>query len=71
MEDEFDSLRKKSVRTSSVYEELEEEESGRPAIGAIISGFSPGQRLLLAVLLLLNVLALGFALLAMAGVIRF
>jgi hypothetical protein len=71
MEDEFDSLRKKSVRTSLVYEELEEEENGRPAIGEIINNFSPSQRLLLAVLLLLNVLALGFALLAMAGVIRF
>jgi hypothetical protein len=71
MEDEFESLRKKSVRTSSVYEELEEEESGRPGIGQMLNSFSPSQRLMLAVLLLLNVFAIGCALLAMIGVIRF
>jgi hypothetical protein len=74
MEDDFDELRKKSVRTSSVYEEFEDDdegEGGRPAVGELLRSFSPGQRLILALLLLLNVIAIGVALLVIAGVIRF
>ena len=71
MEDEFEELRKKSVRTSAVYEELEEEESSSSGFGQILGSFSPAQRLVLALLLLLNICAVGFAFLLIAGVVNF
>lgn len=58
-EDEFDRLREKTVRTSAVYDEMEYEEleAEEPRSG-FIGQFSPQQRLVLALLLLLDILAI-------------
>jgi hypothetical protein len=60
MEDEFESLRKKSTRSSTIYEEMD---AGGQATGlrGFVGGLTPGQRLLLSFLLFVNVLALGVA----------
>lgn len=58
-EDEFDRLREKTVRTSAVYDEMEYEElEAEETGGSFISQFSPQQRFILAVLLLLDILAI-------------
>lgn len=57
--DEFDQLRQKSVRTSAAYAEIDAEEAPR--------GFSPNQRLVVALLVLLNILIFGFAILLATG----
>ena len=70
MEDEFESLRQKSARTSSIYDELEEGEETSSG-GNFLSGFTPQQRLILAVLLLVDVIAVGIGLLVLTGRISF
>ncbi|HUS93914.1 MAG TPA: hypothetical protein VMZ24_01925 [Patescibacteria group bacterium] len=55
MDDELDSLREKSTRASSVYDDLEGEGESS---GGFLSKYSPSQRLLLALLLFLDVVAL-------------
>jgi hypothetical protein len=58
-EDEFDRLREKTVRTSAVYDEMEYEEvEAEESSGGFISQFSPTQRLILALLLLLDIAAI-------------
>jgi hypothetical protein len=60
MEDEFESLRKKSTRSSAIYEEME---TGGQAAGlrGLVNGLTPGQRFLLSFLLFINILALAGA----------
>lgn len=72
MEDEFESLRKKSTRSSTIYEEMEVEDGSEgSAFSQFIAGLTPGQRLLLSLLLFANVVMLGFACLVISGVINF
>jgi hypothetical protein len=60
MEDEFENLRKKSTRSSTIYEEMD---TGGQATGlrGFVAGLTPGQRLLLSFLLFVNILAIGVA----------
>jgi hypothetical protein len=60
MEDEFESLRKKSTRSSTIYEEME---TGGQAGGlrGFVGALRPGQRLLLSFLVFINILALAAA----------
>ena len=68
MDEELDSLREKSTRASSVYDDLEgEEESG----GGFLSKYSPSQRLLLALLIFLDVVALACLVLVIFGFLPF
>ena len=68
-EDEFDRLRQQTVRASSAYDDMTLEEESSGGGGLSLNQLTPGQRLVLAVLLLLNVLVGGLALLAVTGVI--
>lgn len=52
-EDEFDRLRRKSTRAEDIYDELDSPSSGGRG------GMTPIQWLIIAVLVLLNVIALG------------
>jgi hypothetical protein len=60
-EDEFESLRRKSARASTVYEEMEvaddDEVAPTSSSGGLLGRFTPVQGLILAFLLLLNVIA--------------
>jgi hypothetical protein len=73
MEDEFESLRKKSTRSSTIYEEMEADDGrgGSSSFTEFIGNLSPGQRFLLSLLLFLNILALGFGCLVITGIISF
>lgn len=66
-EDEFDQLRQRSARASTAYEDVEIEEGGGG--GFSLSLLTPGQRLVLAVLLLLNVIVIIIGVLAVAGIL--
>jgi hypothetical protein len=56
MDEELDNLREKSTRTSTIYDDLETEGEGA-ANGSGLSSLTPQQRLILAFLLFLNVIA--------------
>jgi hypothetical protein len=73
MEDEFESLRKKSTRSSTIYEEMEADDgrSGGGSLKEFINKLTPGQRLLLSLLIFLNTLALGFGCMVLTGIITF
>lgn len=64
VDDEWESLREKSTRTSDIYDDLYAEDSG---ITGAIRGFSPSQRLILGVLFLIDVIACACAALFIAG----
>ena len=68
-EDEFDRLRQKTTRTSAAYDDMEfeelEEEGGEGFFGQI----SPQQRLILALLLLLDIIVIAIGALVVVGVI--
>lgn len=57
-EAEFDQLRRKSARASAAHGEMREAE---PA------GWTPGQRLIIALLVLLNIIVIGFGVLVLTG----
>ena len=67
--DDFDRLRQQSARASSAYDDLTLEEETGSSGGFSLSAFTPGQRLVLAVLVFLNVVVGAIALLAVTGVI--
>ena len=67
IDDDLDSLREKSTRTSDVYDDLEAEDGG--GLSAAIRGFTPTQRLILALLIFIDVLACACAILFITGVI--
>lgn len=68
--DEFEELRQRSARAGTSYEDVELEEGNAGGSSAFsLNQFTPGQRMVLAVLLLLNVIVGGIAILAFAGVI--
>lgn len=70
-DDEFDKLRRKSARAGTMFDDMETDsefaatESGASAFS--LSNFSTGQRLILALLLLLDVLMIGFGILVWMG----
>ena len=65
MDEELDSLREKSTRASSVYDDLEGDEESS---GGFLSKYSGTQRLLLALLLLLDIVALSCLVLVIFGI---
>lgn len=70
-EDEFDALRQRSARVSSAYDDLSLEEEEGSGGGFSLEQFTPPQRLILALLVLLNVVVGVVAILALAGILRF
>lgn len=66
LDDELDSLRAKSTRSSDVYDNLNEDGGG---LSGTIRGFSASQRLILALLIFINVVAFACAALLFAGVL--
>jgi hypothetical protein len=69
-EDEFDRLRRKSARSETMDDDLafdEELPASSSDSGFSLSNFSSMQRLVLAILVLLDILAIGFALLVITG----
>ncbi len=69
MDDDLDSLREKTKRASSVYDDLEGEPESQGGLAATFGSFSPIQRLILIFLLFLNIGAFACAILVIAGVI--
>lgn len=70
IDDEFDQLRRKSARGETFDDELAEEEAfamDEGGTGFSLSNFSSGQRLILAVLVLLDILMIGFGILVVTG----
>lgn len=57
MDEELDNLREKSTRTSTIYDDLETSEGGASGGESGLAALTPQQRLILAFLLFLNVIA--------------
>ena len=68
-EDEFDRLRQKTTRTSAVYDEMEFEELEEEGGEGFLAQISPQQRLILALLLLLDIIVIAIGALVVVGVI--
>ncbi len=66
MDEELDSLREQSARASSVYDDLEGDELSQES-GGFLGQFSASQKLILALLLFMNVVALACVILAWTG----
>lgn len=66
MTDEFEELRERSMRNSSVYEDLDVETSSS---GGFLSQFTPIQRLILAVLLLIDIIVVIYVILSITGIL--
>jgi hypothetical protein len=67
-EDDFDQLRRKSARASATYDDIETDVDDEGE-GISLSHLSPSQRLVLAVLLLLNVIVITVGILLFTGVL--
>ena len=70
MDDELDSLREKSTRASSVYDDLTGDEQ-QESSGGFLSRYTGTQKLILALLLLVDVVALACVILVWTGVLEF
>lgn len=70
-EDEFDQLRRKSARSGDLDDEMvteaESAETRRSGGAFAWSNFTPGQRLVLAFLIILDIIAIAFLVLLFAG----
>jgi len=69
--DEFDQLRRSSARSETMFNDLDEEqpeESGGGS-GFSMSNFSPGQRLVLALLVVLDIIVIGICLVVVWGIV--
>lgn len=71
MDDDLDSLREKTQRASSLYDDLEGEPESGGGLAEAFGGFSPVQRLILIFLLFLNVIVFACAILVFTGTISF
>ena len=70
MDDELDSLREKSTRASSVYDDLEgDDEQPESESGGFLSQYTSAQKLILALLLFIDVVALACVILVVTGTI--
>ena len=67
MDEELESLREKTKRASSVYDDLEGDLETESGLSATFASFSPAQRLLLIFLIFLNVAAFACAILLFTG----
>ncbi len=71
--DQFDQLRRSSARSETMFDDFSEEElqeeSGGSESGFSMSNFTPIQRIILAVLVVLNIMMIGFGLLVILGVV--
>jgi hypothetical protein len=65
MDEDFESLREKSARTSSVYDDIEGGEVDERSGG--LRGLTAQQRLILALLLFIDIVALACAVLVWTG----
>ena len=70
MDEELDSLREKSTRASTVYDDLEGEEVSEESSG-FLGQYSSSQKLILAILLFINVVMVACVLLAWTGQFTF
>lgn len=59
-DEEFERLREKSMRSSTAYSEMEEPDGSS-------SGLTPSQRLIITLLVLANILVIGFGILVITG----
>ncbi len=57
MDEELDNLREKSTRTSTIYDDLETGKDGESGGSSGLSSLTPQQRLIVAFLLFINVIA--------------
>lgn len=69
MDDELDSLREKSTRASSVYDDLEGDEQLASGDGGLLSRYTGPQKLILAILLLIDIVALACVILVWTNTI--
>jgi hypothetical protein len=69
MDDELDSLREKSTRASSVYDDLEGDEQPASTGDGFLSRYTGPQKLILAVLLLIDIVALACVILVLTKTI--
>jgi hypothetical protein len=70
MDDGFEQLRQKSTRTGSMYDDMESSEEVRTSSSSFSwSSFSSGQRLVLALLIVLDILAVAFGVMVIANII--
>lgn len=73
--DEFDRLRRASARNASIYDDLDDDmpasNSSNPSSGSSFSlnNFSAGQKLVLAILTLLNICVISIGVLVVAGIL--
>ncbi len=72
--DEFDQLRRSSARSETMFNELTEDgirtsSSSSRSSGFSMSNFTPGQRVILAALVVLNLLVISIGLMVVLGVI--
>ena len=69
-DDEFEQLRQKSARSGSMYDDMEADGAGQSSGSSFSwSSFSSGQRLVLALLIVLDIVAIGFGVLVVTGVV--
>lgn len=70
-DDQFEQLRQKSARSGSMYDEMETDGEGQSSGSSSFSwsSFSSGQRVVLALLIVLDILAIGFGVLVVAGLV--
>ncbi|NLF64813.1 MAG: hypothetical protein GX579_09445 [Chloroflexi bacterium] len=70
-EDEFDRLRAKTARTSAVYDDMEFEDLEEEVVEerSFFGQFTPAQRFILALLLLLDILAIGLGVVVVFNII--
>ncbi len=68
--DEFEELRQRSARAGTAYEEVDfADDASSQGSAFSLNQFTPGQRMILAILVLLNVIVGGIAILALTGII--
>lgn len=71
-DDDLDELREKSFRTSSAYsDDFDDDDFGTERRVGFLSRFTPFQRRVLAGLVLLDILVIGFVIFVITGVIPF
>ena len=70
-DDGFEQLRQKSVRSGSMYDEMETDSDGQSGSSSSFSwsSFSSGQRLVLALLIVLDIIAIGFGVMVVANIV--
>jgi hypothetical protein len=69
--DEFDQLRRSSARSETMYNELADDKptTSTGGSGFSMKNFSSGQRLVLALLVVLDIIVIGIALVVLWGII--